>query len=148
MAEEIWKAQKASLILEDDSDTAVTVGGLQDAEIEFSWDISELEAQSIKPLDRNITAMRINVSATYAKFGMGAIEQITNYDDTASEVKDTPDPVEFVVRGEFTNNNGTEEHIEVKGVVFDSLTLPWDREEWVTTDLSGTGTDYERITPS
>lgn len=148
MAEEIWKAKKASMILEDDSDTEKNVGGLQDTEIEFSWDINELEAQSIKPLDREVTAMRINVSATYAKFDMTAIEDIINYDDANSEISDTPDPVKFVMRGEFTNESGTEEHIEVSGIVFDSLTLPWGREEWVTYDLSGTGTDAERITPA
>ncbi len=121
---------------------------MQDAEIEFTWDINELEAQSIKPLDRGITAVRINVSSTYAKFDMTAIEDITNYDDTESQITDSPDPQKFVVRGEFTNNSGDEEHIEIKDVVFESLTLPWDREEWVTYEISGTGTDYERITPT
>jgi len=148
MPEQIWKGQKASLILEDTNDTAKNVGGLQDVEIEFSWDINELEGQSIKPLDRSYTSMRINVSATYGKFDMTAIEDIIGYDDTASEITDSPDVNEFVIRGEFTANDGTDEHIEIKGVVFDSLTLPWDREEWVTFELSGTGTDAERITPA
>lgn len=147
MAEDIWKAKKASLIMEED-DTEKNVGGLQDAELEFSFDINTLEAQSTKPLDKELTAREINVSATYAQFDMSAVEDITKYDSDNDEMEDSPDVPEFVVRGEFENNEGDEEHIEVKEVHFDSLTLPWGSEEWVTYELSGTGYDYERITPT
>jgi len=57
---QIFRGQEAALQID-----GVTVGALQDAEIEVDFEFDELEGQSIKVLDRQISRVTINVSATY-----------------------------------------------------------------------------------
>lgn len=120
----------------------VTVGVLQDAELNPSKETEELTGQSIKREDIMQTSFRVGVSATYASFDLQGLKDILGYDDTNNEIEDTAEIPSFTVTGSFTSNDSTEDFdLAVENVVFPDLTLSWDGDTHVTKDLSGEGDD-------
>lgn len=137
----IFRGQTAKLEI-----NGVVVGALQDAEIEVSFDYEELEGQTIKVLDRQVTRVTPSVSATYGSFDLEAVKELINYDDEEGSIADSPEPPEFDVTGTFTSTDGEEEfEATVQDVFFDSVSLDWARDDHVETGLSGEGTDITNI---
>lgn len=120
----------------------ITVGVLQDAEINPSKNVEELRGQSIKRADAQQTELNVAVSATHASFNLQALKDILGYDETNDEIEDTPEVPTFTVTGTFTSTDGSEDFdMAVQNVYFDDLNLSWDPDSHVTKDVSGTGDD-------
>jgi len=136
----IFRGQEAALQID-----GVTVGALQDAEIEVDFEFDELEGQSIKVLDRQISRVTVNVSATYGSFDMEAVKSLIKWDDENNEIEDSPEAPEFDVVGEFKDTEGNVHDVEVSDVFFNSISLDWARDQHVEKGLSGEGVDINRI---
>lgn len=120
----------------------VTVGVLQDAELNPTKETEELTGQSIKREDIMQTQFRVSVSATYASFDLQGLKDILGYDDNNNEIEDTPNIPSFTVTGSFSSTDGTEDFdLAAENVVFDDLSLSWDGDTHVTKDLTGEGDD-------
>ena len=132
-----FRGQTATLTID-----GVTVGVLQNAEVNPSKNIEELTGQSIKTEDRMQTEVRVSVSAEHASFDLAGLKSILGYDDTNDEIEDTPEVPTFTVTGNFVSTDSSEDFdLDVLNVYFDDLTLSWDGDTHVTQDLSGTGDD-------
>lgn len=143
----IFRGQTAKLTVETDGGTEVVVGALQDAEISVEFEEEELMGQSIKILDRQRTRVGVGVDASHAAFDLEGIKELINYDDDNDEILDSPEPPKFDVKGEFESVSG-DEHFEatVKDVTFPDISFAWARDDHVTEDISGEGTDIVDIT--
>jgi len=132
-----FRGQTAELTID-----GVTVGVLQDAEINPNKETEELTGQSIKREDIMQTSFRVGVSASYASFDLDALKSILGYDDTGDTIEDTPDIPNFTVTGNFVSTDGSQDFdLDAENVVFDDLTLSWDGDTHVTKDLTGQGDD-------
>lgn len=120
----------------------VTVGVLQDAELNPTKETEELTGQSVKREDIMQTQFRVGVSATYASFDLEGLKDILGYDDSTNQIEDTPDIPSFTVSGEFESIDSSEDFdLAAENVVFDDLTLSWDGDTHVEEDLTGEGDD-------
>jgi hypothetical protein len=132
-----FRGQTATLTID-----GVTVGVLQDAELNPTKETEELTGQSIKREDIMQTQFRVGVSATYASFDLAGLKDVLGYDDTNDQIEDTPEIPSFTVTGTFTSIDGTEDFdLDAENVVFEDLTLSWDGDTHVTKGLEGEGDD-------
>ena len=132
-----FRGQTATLQID-----GVTVGVLQNAELNPTKETEELTGQSIKREDIIQTSFRVEITAEYGNFDIQGLKDILGYDDTNDEIEDTPEIPSFTVTGNFQSVDGTiDEDIDVLNVVFPDLTLSWDGDSHVTNNLSGTGDD-------
>lgn len=139
-----WRGQEATLSVSD-----VDVGVLQNVEVEFNQDIEELlGAGSRKILDRQKTSFRVNVSGEVLSFAVGDYGTLIDYNSGENGINDTSDVKSFTMTGTFYTTDSTdsdEESIElaVKEVVFESIPIGGDKDEWIGLTLEGEGTDIE-----
>jgi len=132
-----FRGQTATLTI-----NGVTVGVLQNAEINPTKETEELTGQSIKRADIMQTSFRCSVSATYASFDLAGLKSVLGYDEGNDEIEDTPEIPTFTVNGNFVSTDSSEDFdLDVLNVVFPDLTLSWDGDTHVTKDLSGEGDD-------
>jgi len=137
----VFRGQNVSLQI-----NGVTVGVLQNAELNPTKDTEELTGQSLKREDIMATNFRVDVTAEYGSFNIDGLKSILGYDDTNDEIEDTPELPQFDVTGNFTSVDGNiDEDIIVKNVVFPDLTISWDGDTHPTKELSGTGDDMEFV---
>lgn len=133
----IFRGQTATLQID-----GVTVGALQDAEINPTKETEELTGQSIKREDIMQTSFRVSVSASYGNFDLSALKSELGYDDANNEIEDTPDIPTVTVTGTFSSTDGTEDFdIAVQNVVVEDITLSWDGDTHVIKDFTGEGDD-------
>lgn len=133
----IFRGQTATISI-----NGVTVGVLQEAEINTNKETEELTGQSTKREDVIQTAQRVTVTASHGSFDLAGIKSILGYDDTNDELEDTPDIPTFTVTGTFTSKDGSEDFdLAVQNVYFDDHSLSWDGDTHVTQDISGEGDD-------
>lgn len=120
----------------------ITVGVLQDAELNPTKETEELTGQSIKREDIMQTQFRVSVNASYADFDLDDLKSILGYDDSNNEIEDTPEIPSFTVTGTFVSTDSSQDFdLAAENVVFPDLTLSWDGDSHVTKDLSGEGDD-------
>jgi len=132
-----FRGQTASLQID-----GVTVGVLQNAEINPSSETEELTGQSIKREDIMRTSFRVSVSAEYGSFDIQGLKDVLGYDDTNDEIEDTPDMPQFTVTGNFKSIDGTiDEDMAIQNVVFPDLTISWDGDTHPTKSIEGEGDD-------
>jgi len=133
----VFRGQTATLTI-----NGVTVGVLQNAEVNPSKNIEELRGQSIKREDAMQTELNVSVSAEYASFDLAGLKTVLGYDEGNDEIEDTPEVPTFTVTGNFVSTDGNEDFdLDVLNVYFDDINLSWDGDTHVTKDVSGTGDD-------
>jgi len=121
-----FRGQTATLTI-----NGVTVGVLQDAEINPTKETEELTGQSIKREDIMQTSFRCSVSATYASFDLAGLKSVLGYDEGNDEIEDTPEIPTFTVTGNFVSTDRSEDFdLDVLNVVFPDLNLSYKRLEW------------------
>jgi len=132
-----FRGQTATLQID-----GVTVGVLQNAELNPTKETEELTGQSIKREDIMQTEFRVEITAEYGSFNIDGLKSLLGYDETNDEIEDTPEIPQFTVTGNFQSVDGTiDEDIDVLNVVFPDISLEWDGDTHVTNNLSGTGDD-------
>jgi len=132
-----FRGQTATLQID-----GVTVGVLQNAELNPTKETEELTGQSIKREDIMQTEFRVEITAEYGSFDITGLKSLLGYDETNDEIEDTPEIPQFTVTGNFQSVDGTiDEDIDVLNVVFPDISLEWDGDTHVTNNLSGTGDD-------
>jgi len=132
-----FRGQTATLQID-----GITVGVLQNAELNPTKETEELTGQSIKREDIMQTEFRVVITAEYGSFNIDGLKSLLGYDETNDEIEDTPEIPQFTVTGNFQSVDGTiDEDIDVLNVVFPDISLEWDGDTHVTNNLSGTGDD-------
>ncbi len=140
MAEK-WRGQETTVsIVDQESDSSIPVGVLQDCEFSVNREVSELYgAGSIKRQDEQATELSISVSATFGAFDAQAFEDLANI--TTSGITDSPDLPKFEITGTFTSSSGTSQSYTVSGVYFEEVPIGGSRDEWIELSLEGSGND-------
>jgi len=133
----VFRGQTATLQID-----GITVGVLQNAELNPTKETEELTGQSIKREDIMQTQFRVEITAEYGNFDIAGLKSLLGYDETNDEIEDTPEIPQFTVTGNFQSVDGNvDEDIDVLNVVFPDISLEWDGDTHVTNNLSGTGDD-------
>lgn len=133
----VFRGQTATLQID-----GVTVGVLQDAELNPTKETEELTGQSIKREDIMQTSFRVGVSATYASFDLQGLKDVLGYDDSNDEIEDTPEIPSFTVTGTFVSTDSSQDFdLAAENVVFEDLSLSWDGDSHVEEGLEGEGDD-------
>ena len=149
MTNTYWRGQKADLIIEDESETEITVGVLQDIEVSPSKEISTLYgAGSIKRQDVQQTELDVSVSGTLASWDMDAFKSLVDYDDTAEEINDTATVPLFTVEAHVTDNSGNEQIIVVEEAYSEDVPISGSKDDWIELDMNFIGSDLSVTIPA
>lgn len=142
----IFRGQTATLDVETDTGTSITVGALQDVELKVTFEDEKLEGQSLERVDIMRTGVTIEVNATYGTFDLSGLKELIGYDDTAANIEDTPQPPKFTVKGDMSSADGNESITpNVEGVVFNDISLSWGNDSHVEEDLTGEGKNITNL---
>jgi len=135
----IYRGQTADVILEQDT-TELLVGALQDAEASFNTEKSTLMGDGNKILDKQITKVSFDLTASYGSFDVEALMSIMNYSKSKEGIKDSPEVPTFKVLLKLDEKDGNVKYLELQEVDLE-VSISWSRDEFVTTDIEGEGRD-------
>ena len=142
-------------LVEEDSDSATPVAGIQDVTIEASQSIETLyTADSAKVSDKFGHEHVVNVEIGYSFFDGEVVAQYLGGDGgtTATSWEDSSDLQHYELTGTFEARDGSQQiEVTITGITFESMPImDAARGEYAQWDLSGEGidiTNFEVVEP-
>ena len=138
-----WRGQESTIYIKDDSDSSeLAMGALQEADIEMTDEIEELDeyAGATMVLDHQVTSKKFTWSMSVAAWDNSAFKQLFNWNDTDTSIDWTPAPqyIELVIKIQGYGESSSETiWIEFDNPMLETRTMPIDPADWSPLEIDG-----------